>query len=113
MPCKIINLEEGRPTVKAGLLHLERALFAARAQGVSVLKLIHGYGSSGVGGELRIEVRKALDALQREGRIATFISGEDFRLSHQASWELLKRDKSLKQDRDLGRANRGITMVIL
>jgi len=113
VPCRIVNLEEGHPTVNAGRLHLERALFAARSQGVPLLKLIHGYGSSGVGGELRIEVRKALEALQREGRIAGFICGEDFRLSHLASWELLKRDKSLKQDRDLGRANRGITIVVL
>lgn len=113
MPCMMINLEEGRPTVNVGLLRLDRALAAARAGGVPTLKLIHGYGSSGVGGRLREEVWMALDRFKRNGFIADFISGEDFRISNEASWALLKRDKTIKEDRDLGRANRGITIVIL
>ncbi len=113
MPCKTINLEEGRPTVNVGLLRLDRALVSARAEGVPLLKVIHGYGSSGVGGRLREEVWSALDRFKRNGLIAGFIPGEDFRLSNEASWELIKRHKAIKEDRDLGRANRGITIVIL
>lgn len=113
MACKTINLEEGRPTVNVGLLRLDRALMSARSEGVPLLKLIHGYGSSGVGGRLREEVWKALDRFKRNGLIAGFIPGEDFRLSNEASWELVKRDKAIKEDRDLGRGNRGITIVIL
>lgn len=113
MPCKIVNLEDGRPTVNVGLLRMDRALAAARAEGVPLLKLIHGYGSSGVGGRLREEVWKALDRLQRNGSIAAFIPGEDFRLSHETSWALVKRDKAIREDRDFGRGNRGITIVIL
>jgi hypothetical protein len=113
VPCKVINLEEGRPTVNVGLLHLDRALVSARAEGVPILKLIHGYGSSGVGGRLREEVWKALDRFKRNGFISDFIPGEDFRVSNEASWELVKRDKSIKEDRDFGRVNRGITIVVL
>ncbi len=113
MGCKTINLEEGRPTVNVGLLRLDRALVAARTEGVPLLKLIHGYGSSGVGGRLREEVWKALDRFKRNGLIAGFIPGEDFRLSDEASWKLVKRDKTLKDDRDFGRGNRGVTIVIL
>jgi len=111
--CMTINLEEGRPTVNVALLRLDRALASARAEGVPLLKLIHGYGSSGVGGALRLEVWKALDRFQRNGSIAGFIPGEDFRLSDHASWELAKRYKAIKEDRDFGRANRGITIVVL
>jgi hypothetical protein len=111
--CKMINLEEGHPTVNAGLLRLDRALAAARAEGVPILKLVHGYGSSGVGGRLREGVWTALDRFKRNGFIANFIPGEDFRLSNEASWELVKRDKTIKKDRDFGRANRGITIVVL
>ncbi|PSH03566.1 MAG: hypothetical protein CXZ00_11610 [Acidobacteria bacterium] len=109
----MVNLEEGLPTVNVGLLRLDRALASARAEGVPLLKLIHGYGSSGVGGELREEVWKALDRFKRNGFITDFIQGEDFRLSDDASWALVKRDKTIKQDRDFGRANRGITIVVL
>ncbi|MGA8728358.1 MAG: Smr/MutS family protein [Terracidiphilus sp.] len=113
MLCKTINLEEGRPTVNVGLLRLDRALVSARAEGIPLLKIIHGYGSSGVGGRLREEVWSALDRFKRNGLIADFIPGEDFRLSSEASWELIKRHKEIKEDRDLGRSNRGITIVIL
>jgi hypothetical protein len=113
LPCKMINLEEGRPTVNVALLQLDRALASARAEGIPILKLIHGYGSSGVGGRLREEVWKALDRFQRNGFISGFIPGEDFRVSNEASWALVKRDKTIKQDRDFGRANRGITIVML
>ncbi len=109
----MINLEEGRPTVNVGLLRLDHALAEARTDRVPLLKLIHGYGSSGVGGELREQVWKALDALQRSGRIAAYIPGEDFRESNQASWELVKRNKAIRNDRDFGRGNRGITLVVL
>jgi hypothetical protein len=111
--CRVINLEEGHPTVNVGLLRLDRALVAARSEGVPLLKLVHGYGSTGVGGRLREEVWKALDRFQRNGFIAGFIPGEDFRLSNEATWELVKRDKAIKQDRDFGRGNRGITIVVL
>jgi hypothetical protein len=109
----VINLEEGHPTVNVGLMRLDRALIAARADKVPILKLIHGYGSSGVGGRLREEVWKALDRFKRNGFISDFIPGEDFRTSNEASWALLKRDRTIKADRDFGRLNRGITIVVL
>ncbi len=99
--------------MNVGLLRLDRAVVNARAEGIPLLKVIHGYGSSGVGGRLREEVWTALDRFKRNGLIADFIPGEDFRLSNEASWELVKRYKAIKEDRDLGRANRGITIVVL
>ena len=113
MPCRVINLEEGRPTVNVGLLRLDHALAEARADRVALLKLIHGYGSSGAGGELRVEVWKALERMRRSGCIAGFIPGEEFRESNEASWELVKRNKAIREDRDFGRGNRGITIVVL
>ncbi len=110
---RIVNLEEGRPRVNEGLLRLDRAIVSAKREGIEVVKLIHGYGSSGVGGRLREEVWNALSRYKRGALIQDFIPGEDFRISNEASWELLKRAPELKQDRDLGNNNRGITVVLL
>ncbi len=77
------------------------------------LKLIHGYGSKGVGGRLKDEAMKALERYKRGGLIVDFIPGEHFRVSDEITWELLKRAPELKQDRDLGMNNRGITVVLL
>lgn len=110
---KVANLEENHPTVDQGLLRLDRALASARQERITLLKLIHGYGSSGAGGQLRFEVWKVLDRYKRAGTIREFIPGEQFRISDESSWTLVKRFPALKQDRDWGRGNRGITLVVL
>ena len=110
---KIVNLEQDRPTVERMRLQLDRALSLARSEGTAIVKLIHGYGSSGVGGVLRSEVWASLVQYRDAGRIGDFIAGEDFRVSDQTTWDLLKRMPELKQDRDLGRQNKGITIVLL
>jgi hypothetical protein len=60
-----------------------------------------------------MEIWKALERMQRNGAITGFLPGEDFRRSHEAGWKLAKRFKELQGDRDFGRNNRGITIVIL
>lgn len=110
---RVVNLEEGHPRVNEGLLRLDRAVVSARQDGIALVKLIHGYGSKGVGGRLKEEVATALARYKRGGLIQDYIFGEDFRISNEATWELLKRAPELKQDRDLSRNNRGITMVVI
>jgi DNA-nicking Smr family endonuclease len=110
---KLVNLELNRPTVPTALSLLEDALHIARQQGYAALKLIHGYGSSGVGGDIRISVQKTLAHKANGNLIRAFISGEEWRISNEAAWQLLKRCPELKQDSDLGRANKGISIVVL
>ena len=109
----IVNLEENRPTVNRMRLRLDRTLALARSEGTAILKLIHGYGSTGVGGALRLAVHSSLLRYKESGLIRDFIDGEDFRVSNQATWDLLKRMPEMKQDRDLGRGNKGITIVVM
>ena len=110
---KVINLEEGMPRVNEALLRLERELTLARQQGYAVVKIIHGYGSSGVGGTLRTEVQKWLRQRAAQSQISAFIPGEDWRISDERAWELLKLQPELKKDPDLGRTNLGISITVL
>jgi len=110
---KIVNLELNRPAVPTALSLLEDALRIARSEKYVAVKLIHGYGSSGVGGDIRIAVQKTLAQKLTAKEVRAFIPGEDWRISNEFSWDLLKRCPDLKQDSDLGRANRGITIVVL
>lgn len=110
---KVVNLELNRPTVPTALSLLEDALHIARQQGYAAMKLIHGYGSSGVGGDIRIAAQKTLAQKATDKLIHAFIAGEEWRISNEAAWELLKKFPELKQDADLGRANRGISVVVL
>ena len=111
-PIKIIDLEDGMPKVEEARLRMQRELQLARQQGYAAVKLIHGYGSSGVGGALRVELQKELQRLTHAGGLR-FITGEDWRISDEKTWELLKRFPEWKKDSDLGKANKGISIVLL
>ena len=101
------------PKVEQARLRLQRELQLARKEGRIAVKLIHGYGSSGVGGALREELQKDLRRAARNGNIRTFLAGEDWRISDEVAWSLLRQYPEWKQDADLGRRNKGISIVVL
>lgn len=110
---KTINLEAGRPSVASASSGLLDQLRLARQQNYSALKVIHGYGSHGVGGELRIAIQGMLARMAQGGEIQAFVAGEDWRISDETTWRLIQRHRELKQDRDLGKGNKGISIVVL
>ena len=110
---KTINLEEGRPSVASASSRLLDQLRLARQQGYAAVKIIQGYGSHGVGGELRVAIQGMLARMTQSGDIQAFVAGEDWRISDETTWRLIQQHRELKQDRDLGKGNRGISIAVL
>ncbi len=78
-----------------------------------VIKIIHGYGSSGAGGSIKLAVHKSLRNKVSTGEIQAFIPGEAFS-------EMMGFDESIKiylnlikSDSDFKKMNDGITYIIL
>lgn len=109
----MVNLEEGMPRVEEARLRLEHALHEAQRDGAVAVKVIHGYGSSGVGGALRTAIQTRLRKAAEEGEIRAFIPGEEWRIAERAAWELVTKYPEFKKDSDLGRGNRGISIIAL
>jgi hypothetical protein len=101
------------PTVSEAMQHLDRELARARQTGCGILKLIHGYGSSGAGGEIRIAAQRRLAEMASRGQIRGCIFGEDWSKSDERAWALINARPELKQDTDLGRRILGITIAVL
>jgi hypothetical protein len=101
------------PVVREALQRLDRELAVARQSKATLLKLVHGYGSTGAGGDIRIAVQKRLLEMAQGGQIRGCIFGENWSKSDEATWKLLQSHADLKKDSDLGRGNRGITIVLL
>jgi len=95
------------------LQRLDRAIEQARREKHSCLKIIHGYGSTGAGGDIRIAVQKRLHELAQDGEIRGCIFGENWSRTDETTWRVLQQHAELKDDRDLGRRNAGITIVLL
>jgi hypothetical protein len=110
---KTVNLKADRPSVQEVLQMLEREIGAARREKQPLVKIVHGYGSTGKGGDIRIAVQKRLRELMDSGQIRGCIFGEDWTKSHEETWRLLQLNPELKDDVDLGRRNPGITIVMI
>jgi Smr domain len=113
MSCRIVNLEKGLPSLEEARRYLLSQIQLAEQQRVRVLKVIHGYGSSGSGGVLSSGIRRSLRLRVKEGRAASIIPGERFSTDTNETRDLLSRHPALRRDSDLNRANPGITIVEL
>jgi Smr domain. len=113
MKMKLVNLEAGMPTVDIGQKKLSLEITTAKRQGIKLLKVIHGYGSSGVGGGLKKGIHEMLIQQKKTGMVKGFVPGEDWSIFNQEVRDMLDKYRDLKKDRDLGSGNPGITMVLL
>ena len=108
-----INLEDGMPLVEEAVRRMHMGIQEMKVSRVKVVKLIHGYGSTGRGGKIRIGIRNELATMQRRGLIRNYIPGEEFGPLNAAARKLTNQDKSVSRDADYGRMNHGITIVVL
>lgn len=111
-PLREINLEAGMPYADAAMRRLTYELSHSRNMGVAVLKIIHGYGSSGRGGRIRVEARAYLQRLKKRREIADVIPGEQFSIFDAATRTAFLRCGDLRRDGDLDRHNNGVTFII-
>jgi hypothetical protein len=72
------NVEESLPTLEEARKLVMEEIRKAKTGGIRVLKVIHGYGSSGKGGKLCTGLRKSFGLRKKEGVIRDFVVGEDF-----------------------------------
>ena len=108
-----VDLERGMPTMRAALQQLSFELRRGRSLGCAAVKLIHGYGSSGKGGRIRVEARRRLDRMKAGGEIWGYIPGESFSIYDSDTLAAFQRCPTLRRDRDLERHILGGTCVLL
>ena len=108
-----LNIKEDMPTVAEAEQRLRREISALRTQRVHVIKVIHGYGSGGEGGRIRERVHELCRQFLSSRQITDYVFGEDFDRSVRITSSILKRYPELRKDTDIGRRNRGITILAL
>jgi DNA-nicking Smr family endonuclease len=80
--------------VHEALHRLEREIAQARQEGRTLFKIIHGYGSTGAGGDIRIAVQLRLRELSDTGSVRGCIFGEEWSTTSEAAWKLLQPVRS-------------------
>jgi hypothetical protein len=110
---RICNVESGMPSLEDARRLVAAEIRQARHDGARVLKVIHGYGSSGRGGKLRVGLRKSFALRKKEGVIRDFVAGEDFSIFNPTTLALLEAVSAVRGDPDLNATNEGVTVLWL
>ena len=107
-----IDLEAGLPTVAEALRRLAVQLERARADGVGVVRIIHGWGSrTGGGGKIRAAVRNWLQQELDARRIRAVVIGDEHSRTSPAGRDFLRRHPALEASEPSDRRNPGISFV--
>lgn len=109
----VVNIKENSPTVEEAMAKFDLELESAKLQNAKVLKVIHGYGSSGVGGAILRKLKQTLPLLKRTKQIKDYFSGATFNLVNQTVFALAKKVPDLLYDEDFSTQNIGVTFIIL
>ncbi len=109
----MVNIEAGKPDVRTACMLVDAHIATAKRQGLHVLKIIHGYGSTGVGGVLRTKIRQYLKEPKFASTVTAIIPGEKWEIFDTDAQKLLQKYPEMGKDSDLGRCNHGITLVVM
>ena len=115
----LVALDKDDRVIRPAMLWCDQRVYkqcdwiTARAGGVRVVKLIHGYGSSGAGGAIRADVHRQLAEKKAAGSIRAWVRGEDFSPFDADSRAILEACPPLRKDPDLIRQNHRVTFVLL
>lgn len=107
------NLKENNPTVEIAIANLEIEIERGQKYGVKAIKFIHGYGSHGVGGTIRMAVKQYLKSALKTRKIKGVISGLEWTIACDKTFNLLEICPESAYDCDLNSGNLGITIVVL
>ncbi len=110
---KTENIKKNLPTVDEARRLMDVKIANAKSNGIKIIKIVHGYGSSGKGGKIKIAIGKTLNKKKSDGKIKEWIAGENFSTLDVKTQQMIKIYPKLKNNPDLNNKNNGISLVFL
>jgi len=110
---RTVDIKSDQPDVETARRRLISVMHKAKAERVRVLKIIHGYGSSGKGGDIRYMVREYLDMQKYSPLYKYYVRGEEFGTGYDEGLKIAAEFKQLRHDGDWSNHNRGVTLVVM
>ena len=110
----VLNVENNKLTVNEALAQIEAEINALKLLNTPcVLKVIHGYGSSGNGGEIKKNLPRFLHYLKVKAKICDHTANSKFSPLSTKYKEYTKQFPELVLDSDLKNLNPGITLIFI
>lgn len=108
-----IDIKSHQQTVREAIAQFLIEVESYKKGGYKVMKVIHGYGSHGVGGAIRTELLKTLKNLKSRGQIEDYCPGNEWPTAKTVKKIAINYCPDLLADRDMVFVNSGITIVLL
>ena len=108
---KEFDIKSSMPSVLEAIHDLENILKLTKNSD-KVIKIIHGYGSHGVGGSIKTKVRDLLKSKVQKKEIKAYIPGEATHLMMGFDEAIRQYKHLIEYDEDFKKGNDGITYII-
>src|SRR5665648_511760 len=107
---KEVNLEIGNPTVDVAMRNLVNILSTAKGAGNKAVVLVHGNGTTGVGGAIKTARKSKLKESSLIGVVKAFTGGEAWLNDKKMFLEACSQLKNFDRYID---GNKGVTVILL
>ena len=108
-----IDVKSDMQTCLMAVAQLEIEIDACKLGGFNALKVIHGYGSHGVGGAIKKDIHTRLKQMKAQKKIKDYIPCEKWTPSNPQRQIAIKHCDELLADSDLRMLNSGVTIVLI
>lgn len=108
-----IDVKSDMQTCLMAVAQLEIEIDACKLGGFGALKVIHGYGSHGVGGAIKKAIHTKLKQMKARKVITDFIPCETWTPNNPKRKMAIERCNELLADSDLRMLNSGVTIVLI
>ena len=108
-----IDIKSDGQTVAQAIAEFLVELESYKKGGYKVMKVIHGYGSHGVGGAIKREFLKKCEELKRRGKIDDYVCCDNWTPKNIVRKIAINYCADLLADRELYMLNPGCSIVIM
>jgi len=108
-----IDVKSDMQTCLMAVAQLEIEIDSCKLGGFNTLKVIHGYGSHGVGGAIKKEIHNRLKQLKSQNKIKDYIPCEKWTPNNPKRKMAIEHCDELLADSDLRILNSGVTIVMI
>jgi hypothetical protein len=107
------DAKTGMPQADLACASFRSFISEVSAIGGGVARILHGYGSSGVGGKIRTMVRSDLARMTDAGSVTAWIPAEEWCSGRHDAADFLEVLPELRAHPDLRSQNPGVTFVLV
>lgn len=108
-----IDVKSENQTCLMARAQLLNEIDACKLGGFKLLKVVHGYGSHGVGGLIKKELQTTFQMLKRHKKIFDYIPCEKWTPTNPLRKKAVELSSELLSDSDLMYLNPGVTIVLI